>query len=386
MATLAETQTFTSSPSLRDWSAETAFTAASRFTTPLCKTRELYVRLKYADALDPTADRVDRWAKKFWLFAQLTTCGIAAVLTTLPGIALRALGNLISAHPFTYKQGECAEARLIRNTFTLLSWNICCVPAGYSITDGGVSPWPERIHLVSEAILDQNADVVCLYEIMDFDAGIRLFEELKGQYAHFYFNIGAQAFGPSSGIFVASKYPIADPQFTRFPVETLVGRTKHAAKGVFSFNIPEARIFATHTQHSEQPAFPTEEEKRGRAAQMELIADEMRGWEGTPSILTGDFNLDSEEYEESTWKENFGGAAHFENPKTWGGDGFCAALEGKPISPPRNLDYTVFLNGSNVKIETDQVQTGYDQSVYDPEALSDHNGLFSEVSLFTQLN
>lgn len=376
------TLTLDAAPSFREWSAECAFTAASHLTTPVCKARELYVRLKHTDSLDPTTDRVVQWANKFWLFTQMATCGIAAVFTTLPGIALRALGNLISEHPFTYKRGEADEILFRGNTFTMLSWNICCVPAGYSITDGGVTPWPERIHLVTQAIREQDADVVCLYEIMDFDAGSRLFEELKDQYAHFYFNIGAQALGPSSGIFVASKYPVTDPQFTRFPVETLVGRTKHAAKGVFSFNIPNVRIFATHTQHSEEPARPTGEEKLGRAAQLGLIAQEMRLVEvGKTAILTGDFNLDSEEYEQSEWKEHFEGVVHFEDPPTWGGDGFCAALEGKSISPPRNLDYTVFLKGSASRIDTKQLQTGYDQNAYKNDALSDHNGLFSTVTL-----
>ncbi|MCC5832306.1 MAG: endonuclease/exonuclease/phosphatase family protein [Chlamydiales bacterium] len=379
MATL--TDTLVAHPSFKEWAAESAFKAASHLTTPLCKTRELYVRLKHQDALDPTENRVANWAKKCWLFVQLTTCGSVAVISTLPGIVLRALGNLISEYPYTYKCGEAREKRSAGNTFTMLSWNICCVPAGYSITDGGVAPWPERIRSVTEAIRKKDADVVCLYEIMDFNAGQRLFEELKEQYAHFYFNIGAQAVGPSSGIFVASKYPVTDPQFTRFPIESLVGRTKHAAKGVFSFDIPNARIFATHTQHSEEPAHPTEDEKAGRASQMELIAQQMQQVEGKATILTGDLNLDKEEYEASQWKDHFEGVVHFEKPKTWGGDGFCARLEGKPVSPPRNLDYTVYLKGSVAAIQTNQLQTGYDQNAFKIEALSDHNGLFSTVQL-----
>lgn len=367
--------------SFREQFADCVFTAASHLTTPICKTRELYVKLKNNDMLDPTADRVARWAKKCWLFAQLVTSGVAAALFTLPGIALRELGKLICEHPFKYKRGEALELPFSQQFFSILSWNICCVPAGYSITDGNVVPWIERIHLVSQAIREQNADVVCLYEIMDFNAAKRLFEELKDQYAHFYFNIGAQAIGPSSGIFVASKYPVGDPKFIRFPTEMLVGRTKHAAKGVFSFDIPCARIFATHTQHSEVPACPTEEEINCRAAQMNLIATDMQRVDGKAVILTGDFNLDNDEYENSTWKEHFEGAVNFEDPKTWGGDELCARLEGKETSSPRNLDYTVYLQGSAQGIETVQVETGYDQRVYKVEALSDHNGLFSTIQI-----
>src|SRR5690606_8728250 len=112
-----------------------------------------------------------------------------------------------------------------------------------------------------------------IYETFDTKSAFLLAEKLKEKgYTHFYFNIGPQALGVSSGIFVASKYEIGQPEFTRFPKETLVGRTKAAAKGIFAFDLKShgksfARIHATHLQHSEECSHPTQEERSGRERQ-----------------------------------------------------------------------------------------------------------------------
>jgi hypothetical protein len=120
---------------------------------------------------------------------------------------------------------------------------------------------------LDEIIKKLDADVNCLYEVFDVITASYLSKELKKKgYSHFYYNIGANALGVSSGLFVASRYAIADPQFTPFSKTTLAGRTKFANKGVFAFSLIEkkgakrktlARIHATHLSHSEKPDSPT---------------------------------------------------------------------------------------------------------------------------------
>src|SRR5207302_2011714 len=120
----------------------------------------------------------------------------------------------------------------------LLSWNICCTGAGFSISDGGVVPWKERIDEIAAKIVQTNADLNCLYETIDVQSAFYLYDKLKGQgYRHFYFNMGPRAIGPASGMFVSSKYQIKNPEFTPFSVDTLVGRTKAISKGVFTFDL-----------------------------------------------------------------------------------------------------------------------------------------------------
>jgi hypothetical protein len=67
--------------------------------------------------------------------------------------------------------------------------------------------------------------------------------------------------------------------------------------------------------------------------------------------------------------------------KTWGGDGYCASLMGKKASNPLNLDHTMVVKGTAEGIYTYLVPTGFDGNVFNQDALSDHHGLFSTITL-----
>jgi hypothetical protein len=358
-----------------------AFQLASYLTDPICKSHELFRRIcvvNHSNAL----------VRKIVLFVALVAWASLAIVTTLPGIALRTLALSIQKNPYIYWKGA-AEGKFLpaNRTFSLLSWNICCVGAGYSISDGGVVPWSFRIDQIIDKIVAKDADVNCLYETFDSKSAFYLAEKLREKgYAHFYFNIGPKPVGVSSGIFIASKYNIKNPEFTLFPEDTLVGRTKNAAKGVFAFDLESlgenfARIHSTHLQHSEQPEFPTAEEVEGRRRQMEIIAEKVNGVSNRCVVVTGDLNLDDKEYNQSSWHHGFQKGDPFEG-KTWNGDAFCAQLVGKPISGPLNLDHTMIANGSARAIHTTLVRTGYDGVNYKEEALSDHEGLFSLIAVY----
>lgn len=348
---------------------EALFEIASHLTDPICLARQSYIEAQVSEI-----------ASKVFLYLAAVFYAALALFTTLPGIALRGAAAWIQAQPFSHEAG--AGKHLADNQFTLLSWNICCVGAGYSITDGGVVPWKERIDQIAAKIIEKNGDVNCLYELMDLNAALYLKQKLKeGGYTHFYYNIGPQAFGVSSGMMVASKFEMAQAEFEAFPKETLVGRTKFCNKGVFSFDLvsqgrPFARIYSTHLQHSELPEFPTSEEVEARAAQMRIIADKISRVRDRCLVLTGDLNLDEQEYASSAWRFHFVRGNPIEN--TWGGDQFCAELEGKPISKPLTLDYTFLWQGTGT-LANSIVGAGYSAREYRKEALSDHSGIFSEI-------
>ncbi len=344
-----------------------AFQSASYLTDPVCKSREVYVRLSRFET---------GHFEKIWLSAQLVAYVALALFATLPGLGLRILGIFLNPHSYLYQQGEGKE-KATSDRFSLLSWNICCVPAGYTITDGGVVPWPQRMPRIIQTIAQLNSDVVSLYEVFDTHACRQLYEGLRPHYRHFYTHIGMRVIGAPSGIFVASKIRLTQPRFTPFPLDSLIGRTKFASKGVFSVNVGWMRLFATHLQHSEIPAQPTRAEKTARAVQMLMILREMRY---TPeSLLTGDLNLDSAEYRQAQWSSSFKGVVHFD-PPTWGGDQFCARLMKKPVSGPCNLDYTVLFRTAWATLTTQQQTVAFDPRTYSDSALSDHNGLLSKIS------
>lgn len=76
---------------------------------------------------------------------------------------------------------------------------------------------PSSLDLLLKNILSINADVVCLQEVFDGSFVYSLYESLKDQYAHFHIPVDASgAF--ITGLFIASKYIIANPQFS--PIAT----------------------------------------------------------------------------------------------------------------------------------------------------------------------
>ena len=370
--------------SLRERVASAAFKAASYLTDPICKGHEYFRRLYLVDSLNEQSYWISNLARKALLMTALVGCVSMSTLTTLPGIVLRSFASSIQKQPYvSVVDGEGRELGADRS-FSLLSWNVCGVSAGYAISDGGVMPIAFRMDRILNKIIEKDADVNCCYEVFDVNTGYSMAEKLKQHgYTDFYFHFGSRGVGVSSGIFVASKYRIANPEFTPFSQDMLIGRTKNCAKGVFGFDLESkgnrfARIFATHLQHSEAPEFPTPEEVEARKRQMCLIADKVSAVGNRTVLVTGDLNLDDREYELSNWKDRFVKGDEFQ-VKTWGGDGFCAAIVGKPISQGLNLDHTMAAKGSIRSIQTTIVETGFDGTVFKEEALSDHSGLFSRV-------
>ena len=372
-------------PSSR-WTIAT-FRLASYLTDPICHGHERYRRIAVVDALYPAAGRLANTVRKGRLLAELCGYAILAMLTTVPGIALRHLASRLQTRPYLHRQSDGPKKTLPADrTFSILSWNVCCVGGGYPISDGGVMPWSVRVDAISDTIVRLAADVVCLYEVFDAHAACYLTDRLMSAgYIHAYFNIEPRGLGVNSGILVASRYGIQRPEFTPFPVETLVGRTKSAAKGVFAFDLTSdgkafARIHATHLQHSEESMYPTPEEAAGRAAQMRIVMEKVAAGSDTCTVITGDLNLDDEEYRASPWRHRLQKGDRYRDPaRTWGGDAFCAGLVGKRVSSPLNLDHTMLVAGTGRGLETSLVDPGYDATRFTGEALSDHGALLSRI-------
>jgi endonuclease/exonuclease/phosphatase family metal-dependent hydrolase len=361
------------------------YLAASRLTDPLCKAHQLYHEVLLVDTLYAKDPIYKRCVRKGALLGRAGVYAICSLFTTLPGIELRWLAHHFQEAPFIYFRGKGTEKKLTENSVSLLSWNVCCVSGGYSITDGGVLPWFYRLQALVEAIRGQDTDLVCLYEIFDIQTALRLVESLKDKYAHFYANIGPNVIGLSSGLFVASKVPVGRPEFVAFAKEKFYGRAKHCNKGFFSFDVHKddqslMRIFSTHLQHSEMPVAPSFGEIEARRAEMEQIMEKIVEIKDQLCVLTGDFNLEEKEYETWHWKEHFERGTVQGTGCTWGGDQFCSALTGKPISFPLNLDHTLMTKSGRALLHTSYLENGFDGTLFNPAALSDHKGLLSIIT------
>ncbi|MDN3507310.1 MAG: hypothetical protein P0S94_00135 [Simkaniaceae bacterium] len=352
-------------------SSATLFWVASRLTDPPCEVDRAYKQFLIAKKVGNYSAEAYHSLEMVW-YAALT------LLTALPGIILRAAAIQLQENPYQYLQGNGAE-KTAEGSLSLLSWNVCGVGGGFTISDGGVTPFPERVGAVADAILKQDADVVCLYELMDNGTTLEMVEKLKETYAHIYFNIGPQAMGPNSGIFVASKVPLDNFSFTPFPKDHLDGRSKPAEKGFVSFNAGDvAQIFATHLGHSEICGQPTDKEVTSRKNQMSDLMEEVRKVKDLPAIVTGDLNLSYKELQNSDWHTEFN---EVEFHPTWGGDQYCALLMEKEISDKIMYDYTLLYNNNHGSIQDlTYLETGYDATTYSPDALSDHKGVYTVIT------
>jgi endonuclease/exonuclease/phosphatase family metal-dependent hydrolase len=269
------------------------------------------------------------------------------------------------------------------------------MPAGYSITDGQVTPSSdvERMDANVAQVKALDPDIICLYEVVDiYDA-----EYLSSKFSDYPFIIpvsGVRAIGPSSMMYIASKYEIDRDSIEFIPFikgTELTGRAKNSEKGFLSFDIkskgekvPFASLVSTHLQHSEIPAQPEESDVKSRALQMEKIAKhiETKIAQDRAVIFTGDLNQEEAELNtfldqhQITWQRD----PSVKGTVTWGGDKWCSELMGKPISDSLVLDYT-FIAGKVTAISTRIMGTGYYGAAFSPKAGSDHDLLFSTITV-----
>ncbi len=372
-----------------------ALKVASYLTEPICKVREYFYTFYI---LNKTCQNtIQKVIKTVFLVLGIFVFSLLTLFTAPMGALVRGMVATFEAKPYIYLERDGKGKVLPEDKkITLVSHNQCYVPAGYCITDGGVTPASdrERMNANLQKIKALNPDIVCLYEVPDIcDA-----EYISSQLPEYPFLIpvaGVRAIGPSSMMYVASKYEIAKNSIEFIPFikgTELTGRAQYSEKGVLSFDItsrgskvPIATIISTHLQHSEVPADPKDGDKKARAMQMNKIANQVKAKteQNGAVILTGDLN--QEESELSTFLELhqidwLRRDPSVQGKPTWGGDKWCAELMGKPPSGPLVLDYTI-VAGKAIAISTKVLGTGYSGLEFRPKATSDHNLLFSTITV-----
>ncbi len=391
-------QQIESSSSWKNWEIAAkifALKAASWFNEPICKVRENYYRFYILKETYPETIR------KVFQIAQLAfgivVCSALAPFTTPIGAAIRAAVSALHAKPYIYyEQGGIGKTLPEDQKITLVSHNQCYALAGYGITDGHVTPPSDRVRMDANLrkIKELNPDIVCLYEVCDiFDASY-LSSQLT-EYPYIIPVAGMRAIGPSSMIYVASKYKIVEDSIEFIPFvkgTELTGRSQFSEKGFLSFAIqsqndqkPFATVVSTHLQHSEIPAIPEDGERISRERQMQKVVrkiQEKLGQDGNV-IFTGDLNLNEEELQAFFDRHQIDWLRRDSSVKgvaTWGGDQWCANLMGRPPSGPLVLDYT-FVAGKGTDITTKIVDVGYSGLEFRPTATSDHDLLFSTITI-----
>ncbi len=366
---------------------------ASLLTDPICKVRE-HVYLMKLVPLSNASEKIKKVAY-FVLGLTMAAYAVIAPIAAPIGALLRKIASLFSSTIYTHERGPLAKKVIPGPSITLVSYNVCYMPGGYAVSDGGVPPPSfnnrKRIMENNELIHDiLKPDIVCLQEVPDIaDA-----QFISSQFSDYPFIIpvaGIKAIGPSSMMYVASKCEIVahSIEFTPFVKGTEVtGRAASSEKGFLSFDLKDTHvsIICTHLQHSEIPAKAEPMDITSRKLQMLKIAEKIQEKrnEGKIVIFTGDLNQEEKELYDTLEQEIFENLKLqrdplVENIPTWGGDAWCAKLEGKEPSPSLVLAYT-FAAGAK-KITTAVIDVGFKGDEFRFHALSDHKPIYSTVVL-----
>lgn len=370
-----------------------ALVAASILTDPLCKVRECFYSFYVLS--ETCKNTVQKVMRIVLLTLGILFYSLIAPITAPIGVILRGAVALFESKPYIFLQREDIGKQIGKDRkISVVSHNQCYMPAGYSITDGQVTPPSDRSRMDANVakIKQLNPDIICLYEVPDIcDANY-----LSSQYDEYPYIIpvaGVRAIGPSSMMYVASKYQIVKNSILFEPFlkgTELTGRARFSEKGYLSFKIETGEksdlltVISTHLQHSEIPQQPTKEETCSRALQMKKIAFHVKQIVGNGGsvLFVGDLNQEETELHTSLkncnidWRRD----ESVVGKPTWGGDSWCAKLTSKPASPSQVLDYALAV-GKISSISTKIIDCGFSGLKFNPKATSDHELLFTTIEL-----
>ncbi len=367
-----------------DTCSSALFWAASHFTDPICKAHQLWRRISTVEDLHPDASSLEIFGRKNLNRLGMVAFGALGIVTAPVGILLRKLAIMLQSQNFRYTQTNAKE-KLLSEEFTLYTHNMAAVGAGYAISDAGVTPWPDREQAIIDQIQEISSDIFVGIEFFDTQMVLDVEKALSDKYGHIYHSCGKRAVGPCSGLFIASKFAIKKFQFTPFPEEYLVGRTKNSTKGFTEIWLENGtHLIASHLQHSEECEYPTAKEIEARKKQMAMIDAVFKASTAKLKVLTGDLNMSEEEWNKY-YAHNYLRDLSVIGKHTWGGDEWYATMVGgKQISGPQVYDYTAIWTGgkaSTSTVKTTLIETGYDPKIIKANALSDHKGLVSTLRI-----
>lgn len=354
---------------------------ASTLTDPVCNAHRKMREIQFAEEIYPGKEKWEYSLMRLMLSIQTAFLSTIGMATGLPGICMRKMGSTLLPDPFVHTQHLSQMPVLDKKRFSLFFGNVAALSSGHVYTNACVSPFSERVERIAKVVDEKKVDVACFCELMDF-AGCKSLEQelLKKGFKEFYYTIGANSF-VSSGLFVASKYKLADPQFT--PFSDYSGRASFSNKGVFSFDVVGsgservARVHLTHPQHSEESSHPTKEELAVRQGQFDCIETIVEKSGKGCQIVVGDFNRENQELKDAKWKLRWDEGGCSQEP-TWDGDDKCAEWTYQRPSSPQRLDIAMVRKGTG-QIKTEIIPVGYDPRRYLSTALSDHKWLKVDV-------
>uniref|UniRef100_A0A674CCX1 sphingomyelin phosphodiesterase n=1 Tax=Salmo trutta TaxID=8032 RepID=A0A674CCX1_SALTR len=197
-------------------------------------------------------------------------------------------------------------------------------PASYGATDPACQPPPQGVAQRGQAgpddvpwevssLFPANVDILCLEEVFDKRAAVKLTNTLGPLFNHILYDVGVYACQPpgscssfkffNSGLFLASRYPVLEAQYHCFPngrgEDALAAKGLLSAKVLVGQNQKEKKLVGYfNCTHLHAP----EGEGEIRCEQLNMLTKWIQEFQVTNSkpdevvvfdVLSGDFNFDN---------------------------------------------------------------------------------------------
>ena len=306
---------------------------------------------------------------------------LGAVIVGVPSGALSLAARLANAAILTQPYIRMNGAAPLKDPgapFTLMTWNVCSIAGGFSLSTGGMEHWSRRIDSMIALINENDPDVLCLQEVQDTAFFNALFERLRDNYSVCYTFLGLHPIKAYSGVVVFSRIT---GSFDFYPFAEATGSASWENKGVARLIIAdEMQLYFTHLQHG---SALSDEVVRVRKSQLEQIIALMNTVD-LPAILAGDMNINrtSREFRSSPLSSAFITPlptaptwTNFFRLRMWDGDPAPALIE-------RTYDHVcVHLNPPlHERLELQaEILPAYDTSPHG-ENSSDHHAIFARIT------
>ncbi len=95
----------------------------------------------------------------------------------------------------------------------ICTFNACWMPNWINIFVHNYSVAQDRLKAAVQGAIDTDADVLCIQEAFHTEATSEFVGRIRHKYPHIVYNPGYRSFGLGSGLLIASKFPLKNPQY-----------------------------------------------------------------------------------------------------------------------------------------------------------------------------
>jgi exonuclease III len=179
-----------------------------------------------------------------------------ALITTLPlaliGIGLQNLA-FYSSREFVLinPNNQPPTGNPTIKELKICTFNAYLMPAWIRLFVHNYTHPQERVEAAAQGAVDSDVDILCVQEMFDYKAAFQFMESIKEKYPYMVYHAGPSYIKLGSGLFIASKFPIENPQYWEHAEK--IGTERLSSKGTIAATVrlndnQRIPIFNTHLE------------------------------------------------------------------------------------------------------------------------------------------